>query len=385
MYRAYFDITTVILYVVWGILGCWCINGFMTPTLVSNRGNAQRNKCCYFLFFFLYVFLAVFRKVADGGIGGADAIDYVFNFNNVFNGGLDRTGTVEFERGFQYFTKAIRYVTDNYKVYFLICYLLIVYGYARFIKEKVPRGLSYIPFLLLMYPYIRSFNTMRTSMAIAIILIGMTYIDKSKTKSFIIIFSSLLFHRMSIVFALIWFFYIFLYKYLSKIGRKEFALIVIGGVVISYVVALSLQNYLFVLSILDGGEESYLMASQGQNIFSRYPMFLGYALLYIAIICLYKKIDWDKNSVFLRTIFIFDAWVVPACLVLGMWRFLEYFYVIRLGLWSIILFTLIRKRRLMPAIVYKLGFFFIFVAWLVFRVFKEWEPAGLSPYLFDIL
>ena len=50
--------------------------------------------------------------------------------------------------GFQTITKAIRSLSDNYHVYFMFMYGIIIYGYIKFIKRSCPKGLVYIPFII---------------------------------------------------------------------------------------------------------------------------------------------------------------------------------------------------------------------------------------------
>ena len=388
MYKAYFDIGTVVLYTLVGILGYLCIKHFMVPCLAVDNGRQalfrRRIRHWEFAFILLYTLFAVFRLVAPN-IGGADAIDYLENFNDIFRGGLDRQGNAEMESGFQMFTRIVKSITDSYKVYFLLIYGFIAWAYVYFIKRKCPKGLCYIPFILLMYPFLKSFTSIRSSIAIGFILIGLSQIDKRKWLSLILILSSLLFHRMSALFVLIWPFYFVMKRVLENESRLRFAVISLAGVVLTFVAATAIQEYVFVIGMFDDSTtQHYLTASMGKNIFSRFPMFMGQLMLWIVIILLYNKIRWDKQTTLLRTLFIYDIWMIPVGLVLGMWRSIEYFYVIRMSLWCVCLYTFTSRHSKEFTLFIKAGATLLFVAWLVFRVYKEWDDAKLSPYIFDI-
>ncbi|WP_431356548.1 EpsG family protein [Prevotella communis] len=388
MYKAYFDIGTVALYILVGILGYLCIRNFIVPWRTVDRGHSSlfTRKCRHweYAFVLLYTLLAAFRLVAPN-IGGADAIDYVENFNDIFIGGLDRQGNVDMEIGFQWFTRTVKNITDNYKIYFFLIYGFIAWSYVFFINRKCPRGVCYIPFILLMYPFLKSFTSIRSSMAIGFILIGLTLIDKRKLLSLLFILTSLLFHRMSILFIMIWPFYFVMKRYLENESRMRFIITSLLGVVVTFILATAIQNYVYVVGFFDNSTTMYyLTASMGNSIFSRFPMFIGQLTLWIVVTLLYNRIQWDNNTTFLRTLFIYDIWIIPVGLVLGMWRSIEYFYIIRLSLWCVCIYVLIRNHSKGYAFVVKAGTALLFIAWLVFRVYKEWDDAKLSPYIFDM-
>ena len=389
MYKAYFDIPTVLLYISVGVLGYLCIRQFMKPCFPNSRVQfamyKRRNRTFEMTFILLYTMLAVCRLVSID-IGGSDAIDYVENFKNIFTGGLDRKNNAELEIGFQYFTKIIRSITDSYKVYFFVIYGFISWGYVTFIKKNCSKGLCYIPFILLMYPFLKSFTSIRSSIAVGIILVGLTQIDKRKWLSLILILSSLLFHRMSVLFVLIWPFYFVMKGFLKINSRMRFILVTLAGVVVSFVAATMVQQYVFIMGLFDDSTTNhYLMASMGQNIFSRFPMFFGQLMLWAAVVVLFNKIKWDEKSVLLRTLFVYDIWMIPVGLVLGMWRSIEYFYAVRLSLWCLCIFSFTRKQSKGFAAIVKALAALLFVFWLFFRVYKEWDDAKLSPYFFDLL
>lgn len=388
MYRAYFDIPTVLLYVLVGILGYLCVREFMKPCYANSGFQhamyKRRNKTFEITFILLYTLLAVSRLVSID-IGGSDAIDYVENFKNILSGGLDRKNNAELEPGFLYFTRVIRIMTDSYKTYFFVVYGFISWGYVTFIKKNCPKGLCYIPFILLMYPFLKSFTSIRSSIAVGIILLGLTQIDNRKWLSLIILLSSLLFHRMSLLFVLIWPFYFVMKGFLEKNSRMRFVVITLAGVAVTFVAATMVQQYVLIIGLFDDSTTNYyLTASMGQNIFTRYPMFIGQLMLWGAVVVLFNIIKWDKKSVLLRTLFVYDIWMIPVGLVLGMWRSIEYFYTVRLSLWCLCIFSFTRKQSKEIVVIMKTVAALLFIFWLYFRVYKEWDDAKLSPYIFDL-
>ena len=151
MVRPYFDIATVVLYIIIGMVGVICINAVMQSNSMGKKYVDKRDytKFFYYSFIILYTFIAVFRKVSPG-IGGADAPGYIANFETILRGSiLEYTLNRKLETGFQLFTSAVRSVFSNYHIYFIIIYGFISFSYIKFIKEKCPRCQTYLPFVLL--------------------------------------------------------------------------------------------------------------------------------------------------------------------------------------------------------------------------------------------
>lgn len=386
MDKLYFDIWTCVLYLLVGVMCMFFIRGFMkAPSSINctSRVTVWHSRLYTILFFLMLLFLAVFRKVTYN-LGGSDTINYIDNFQTIFKGGIDRQNNSDLEWGFQTITKAIRSLSDNYHVYFMFMYGIIIYGYIKFIKRSCPKGLVYIPFILLMYPFLKSFNTMRTSVAIAFILIGISYMNKSKLLSFFLIAFSVLIHRISLLFVFVWPFYYVMNKRLIEMSRIKFVIVTLVGIVVVFLVSLQFQQYAILYQIADGTDAYYIQATLGQDYLMRYPMFLGQLLLFVFLFLNYNSISWDDKSKSLRTLFIYDLWMVPAGLVLGMWRSIEYLYLVRLSLWAILIYALTQKSSQVVATFIKISFFFVFAAWLIFRIYKEYEDTKISPYILDL-
>ena len=233
-----------------------------------------------------------------------------------------------------------------------------------------------------MYPYLKSFCTMRSSIAVGIFLIGLTMLRKHKWWSLFVIISTVFFHRMSIMFVPIWFFYMIMGKWFDDLSRFKFFIVSLGGVFLTFFVALQVQQYVLLLDVLSQTDSYYLKSNADQNLLMRFPMFFGQMLLFMAIVLLYKRVEWNETTKTLRTLFIYDIWMIPSALILGMWRNIEYLYLVRLSLWSVLLYTYTRKKK--SAQIIKMAALFAFVFWLFFRVYKEWDDAKLSPYIFDL-
>lgn len=386
--RAHFDLLTVFFYLVLGLVSYILVTRMMRPAnSVPYRGatgKSSQQHGAFLLFIFLFTFFATFRMVT-GEIGGADALNYVRNFNTILTGSaLEIDIGRDLEPGFQLFTKIIRHITSDYHIYFLIVYGFICYAYLRFIRANCPKGLIYTPFILIMYLYLRSFNTMRTSFAISFVLIGLTLMDKKKWLSLLFIVASVFIHRISIMFVPVWIYYYLFNNRLNNLSRVKFVLITGVGIVLLYLTALQIQSLIGITIDLEENDIYYATHNMGENHFERFPLVMGHLLLYGALVFFYDRIKWDGQSVFLRTLFIYDFFMVPIGVVFGVWRFVEYFYLVRLSLWSIIIYSIAcRKSKDNRKIIY-LASLVLFGAWLYYRIYKEWDQAYISPYILDM-
>ena len=166
MFQPYFDLDTLLLYIAIGL----CTVFFVRTNINSNKKGYS-----FFILFILLLVFSVSRKVGIN-LGGMDA----FSYENIFIN-LDFARLIENnEFLFVYFTDIIRSFTANPVIYRLFCYALIIFSYIYFIKEFCPKNASSIPYLLVMYPLLMSFNTMRNSMAMAMILIGLVLMNRKK-------------------------------------------------------------------------------------------------------------------------------------------------------------------------------------------------------------
>ena len=129
---------------------------------------------------------AVMREVSYG-VGGTDAITYVRDFMNMRK---SLANYIDFEKVlslqqreplYYLFGWSVRRVTDNYKVYFFLWHFFIVTGFVyaatkSYKKDSWGVG-SVLPLMLLFAGYIHSFNVMRNWLAIAIAMIGLSFLE----------------------------------------------------------------------------------------------------------------------------------------------------------------------------------------------------------------
>lgn len=123
----YFDLNSLLLYTVIGILGAYCIR-----LGINNRNDVSFPwQTGYVGFILTYVLLAGLRLVTPNGIGGKDTYGYEIEFLDSL---LSTSRFDEQDVLFGFYNKAIRSITDNVIIYRFICYFIITYAYIYFIN-----------------------------------------------------------------------------------------------------------------------------------------------------------------------------------------------------------------------------------------------------------
>lgn len=381
MQNTYFDIFSLLLYVSIGVLGA----------VLIKKANINRARFVPFIrsgeflfyvcFVCLFVGLAVCRQVGNN-IGGIDALSYI----NIFENSLKQDGRFETqEQLFLILNKAIRYVTDDYKFYFLICYSIIAFSYIFFIRNFIPEDISYSPFILLIFPFLKSFNTLRSSLAVALFLIALVFLKKKKTRfSFIIILATFFVHRMSALFILFIPFYLIYKKTFTQLSGSRLYLFFAINILAGYACAKLIQQYVLAIQLVSSTDSYYLSTSIGVNIFERWPMMFPYILLFIAYVFGYKKLDDNNTTNLLKLLCAFDIIIMPVSLVLGMWRANEYLYVARLTMWGLLLYQYAKIFAAPSRKIFEVVVLLAFISWLVFRLCSEGEEIGVMPYIINI-
>lgn len=382
MINPYFDIFSLLLYVFIGIIGALFIkySNLNKPLHVPFIRSGEL--LFYIYFIALFVGLAVSRKVGYN-IGGTDALNYIEIFENAFSGG-DRFE--EQEQLFMLFNKIIRSFTANYKIYFLICYFIIVFAYIYFIKNFVHEKISYIPFILLIFPFLKSFNTLRTSLAIALFLIALVLLKKRKYLiSYILVIATFFIHRMSILYILFIPFYLLFRRRFVKLQGFRLLIFFVFFIGIGYISARFIQQYVLAFQIVYSSTDLYYVStSMGNSILQNWPMMVPYVLLFIAYMFGYNKLDNDSATDLLKILCAYDIIIMPVSLVLGMWRANEYLYLARIIMWGFLIKQYSNKFESHSRQTFYIVVFVAFLSWLIFRICSEWNEIGIMPYLLNI-
>ena len=369
MFQPYFDTVTLILYIAIGI----CAMIFIR---LYNNSNKRKNSLT--ILFILLVVFSISRKVGIN-LGGMDAISYeTIFFSRDYSRILENN-----EFLFVYFTDAIRCFTDNAVIYRLFCYSLIIISYIFFIKEFCPSKSSAIPYVLIMYPLLMSFNTMRNSMAMAMILIGLSLMKrKNDVLGALFVISSIYFHRMSIIHVpLILFYYFFKSRTLFN-SKFLLAFLIITTTCVSMVLGTFFQGYVLSSDFIDGTDLYYLGMNTGSSFWHALASFIPLVLIFVFMLINTNKQMVDDNK-FLYIIVLYDIIIYPCTFIFGMWRANEYFYIPRLTLWAILLYAFFQKVPIEVRSIMRTAVLAMFIVWFIDRMKGVYEDSAIMPYVFN--
>lgn len=226
------------------------------------------------LFFFVIVGIQLFLISAlRGDTVGTDLENYLPAFETINSLIWSDILLIGWEPGYVLFNKLLGlFLADNYRIFFIATSLFVVIGYLSFIcKYSKKSWLSVFLFIALGY-YLNSFNIIRQSMAMVIVLHGFIYIKKRRFWKYLLcIMCAMLFHKTAIICLLPY----FLYNMRPSIGNFAIMLVVsyllsfsAGPMLLSYVIDTSFSTY-----SLDGE------ASSGYGMLT--------FLLFITLLCIW--------------------------------------------------------------------------------------------------
>lgn len=390
----YWSWPTMILYIMMGTIPVLCIRraSRIKPRIcrVLKLFNSVKltvysdRTLYYFAAWFIIVFFATVR-VADGIYGGADSIGYIKDFLEAekLEPSLIKGLTIQNYRepGYMILVKILHFlIPNNQYAYFVAVYGIIAFIFLWFIScfaDKID-NFSVLP--LFIYPFILSFNTLRETLAIIFVLIGIVCLDKNKNM-FHVIFWFLIagfIHFTALLFMAVPFMYWiannnFFQKKLALTSKNRF----IGWILIFFAASNILVKFIVAI----------IMQTHFHHYIGR-AMHLSALVRYIAIalmlIFFYKRLNQKYPShKILYWVSAFDLVLWPLSSALNFWRADEYFSIIRAIVWCDIgeIFTekfMNRKRKLSHIIEYTIS-----MVWFSYRIYKTYYSSSLMPYVFE--
>lgn len=392
MLASHWDIETLIIYILMGIIAQACV---FSVHKKRNRGTLRKKRLQkeYIIWFIIWEIFACCRFVSPG-IGGADAYGYVLYFQECLNPNTTSGYATHAEILYRLFNKAIRLFTSDYHVFFFIAYGIIIISYIVFIEEFLPVKASTVPFILIVYVYIRSFVTLRSLLAAAIVLFAIVALKRERyVWSMVFGISSIFIHKIAIFYVLFIPFYFF-----YKNNRMPLRRVVMWSV-LSTIAARYVQKIILIsdLTFLSAGSYAYFARqSIGESFFKDgWKIAFSQLLLAGGMILLNKRIlkfganhtnmQNNESVKFLRILCFYDFMMIPVNYILGIWRGYEFFYLPRLIMWGIIIELIRRIIRGSYKKIITYSFWIIFIAWIIFRLYNTWEDSRFMPYIFEPL
>lgn len=386
----YFDITSMVLYSLLGLLSMWAMQKVKIQEFKTNTIQPLYNKY-YITWSVFWIIIAVFRKVAFR-IGGTDAENYIGFFEKCTHPNVESFYSHFYDDICYRWVNQLAYaIYPDYHIFFFITYGFFVFSIIYFCNYFVTKKCSFVPFVLLFYLFLRGFNTIRSNFAISVLMVACVFLLKKKYYLAVFIaIISVLFHKSSALFALVipfcWYF------------RKNIITLKLLFILLAVSICIVSTLQLFAINFItsqevDGAYQSYISMNMGSSFWEGFWKIAFEQMLLGAFMALYyKKIkDVTENNdnldaIRIKTLWnicIFDMLLIPICFGLHIWRGYEYFYVARLAMWGCLIYIWLLKfkQTLRPAL--KLFLLLCFISWMIFRVYNTWEDSGLMPYIFE--
>ena len=384
---------TTLLYTFMGIIGVWAI-------YKSSLNNSQRpllkNKY-YLIWFFIWTLIAAFRMI-DGNAGGTDAIAYYSYFKMCFDirgWELSPLGLYDSNLGFRWYNRILRLFSDNQFYYLFLTHGIMLACVIKFVDCFKFKKMTYVPFFLIVFWYVRGFCTIRSNLASAILLISLVYLVQNKYKqSIIVAILAVLFHKMMVLYALFIPFYWYAQK---KTIKLKYIIVIIIGI---SMLTTAMLTFVFSGNLL-GDEFTDHYSEYSENAMETgflgnfwkiafEQIVLGVLMLLLNKQALRYKEDL-KNSISKNKFDViwyaclFDLILIPICSTFGVWRGYEVFYVPRLVMWSLLL-GIVSPKDKKWYIIYLIVTCFIFYGWFWQRLSAKsfWYETNLMPYLLNI-
>lgn len=234
--------------------------------------TARRKILCVIVGFELF-FIAAFRSVTVG----IDLENYLPMFFTIAELPFRDIFSITWEPGYVIFNKLLSYISSDGRCFLIGTSLFIIIGYVTFIYKNLTSPCIGLFLFVALGLYTNSFNIIRQSMALVIVLHSLKYIHtKEYFKYFLLILLAALFHMTAVVCLVIP-----VVNHL-KVNITNFAMLLLFSIIVIPVIA----NYIL----------SFVM----QIIFSEYSLGNkvsgGFNMLLILIVLTFMCILLSKNN-----------------------------------------------------------------------------------------
>ena len=239
----------------------------------------KRGHLCFLIIVGIQLFLI---SALRGDTVGADLASYLPAFDTISNLIWDDVFLIGWEPGYIFFNKLLSlFPTENNLIFFIATSLFAVIGYLSFISKYSKKPwLSVFLFIALGY-YLNSFNIIRQSMAMVIVLHSLIYIKKRCFWKYLLcIVCAMLFHKTAIICLLPYFFY----NVRPSIGN--FAIMLVGSYLLSFFAGPMLLSYVI--------DSSFSMYSLDGEASSGYGMLIF--LLFTTLLCIQYSSKKEEYS-----------------------------------------------------------------------------------------
>lgn len=382
------------------IMFTWFIYGIMTVFLCSIckfalSGIRFNNKYSLvvnfkdrgYIFSFLVLvlsFFSAFRKVTPYQ-GGTDAYSYVYDFLNssyndiLYRGFFDNLIELRItEPLFMLLTIFVRSLTDNYHLYFLVCYTIIAYSICKYIFHYYNSQSCFVSLVLAFSFILYSFNILRGSLAVSLCLLGFVFFDKKKwLKGLLLIISASLIHYTALCCLLIFILWYSFEKDIIKFERKDLIFIIVSINLFFIIMSDSISNYM-----LSTKYALYFSSEYDMSILGRiHDWFFGLFLIYIY--------PYVKNRNLARSIILLSLYYGLTYFIVYLmgWRISDYFLFIKIYVFSLLpseVYRLFNSKDLRIYYIFTLLLYSYILMCYFQYMYQMYRTSGIFPYSFTL-
>lgn len=339
-------------------LGMLCIAFAETVLLkcaIRHRclGRVRSFRFYIVLAFILVVFFETFRSSTTG----VDTIKYVNFFRYVNMSELKAAMVYGFEPLFTLYVFLISRISNVYNVLFAVNAIIGSYAFIKFVLSRFTNDDTFIflPLFILNYSY--NLSSMRSSLAVAFLLLSIIELDKgNKIKPIIYSIISVLFHYSMIFNGIFVLYQIYLRSQIKKVRRTTMVLFTLLMLVASYIGTFFLQNFFI------GTKYEQYVGSFGSGWLGQWNVVLAGALSLYVIRLRYIKKEWPTDQVINLLVLAF----LPLYVRLNIYRVPSYYILCRISTYTIIGNTFEKSQDSYGRVIAKFLEFFIVMFGLLF-------------------
>ncbi len=362
----YWNSASFLFYIFIGVCVCVCCQKGARLNSRCGRENAL-NK------FYFLAFLSMFLPFAfrDKTVG-TDTVEYIKMFDNMTHLSIDWKEIMiphQEEPLFQLLLYLLRIITNDYRILFFVSGIIICSAYIVFIIHFWSEEDIFIPLIAICVPYTYSMSAMRSSIAVAFVLLSLCCLKTGKRKwALLLCLAAYWFHYTTIVNIAL----VILYR-----------LIVVRGVVskrklyfhvILLAVAFFASIRVLVIYLASSRYRYYLGA--GGSLIGNWAIIFE---LFLAIVLLKKRSVTDsKGGICIVCAFYTSLLLIPS-LLMGAYRLTSYYEMPMLYVWSMYAKLFYRKSSVENRFL-KSGIILLFVLFYCLFVMSRRSASIGFPY-----
>ena len=240
--------------------------------------SLKRSRLLFFTIAGIQLFLIAALR---GETVGTDLENYLPAFKTIVNTSWDAIFEIDWEPGYIVFNKLLSLFSDDNRFFLIVTSLFTTVGYLLFIWKNSKKPWLSVFLLVALGYYLESFNIIRQSMAMVIVLHGLIYAQKRCfIKYLLCILCAMLFHKTAIICLLPYFFF----NIRPSIGN--FGIMLVCGSVIS-----SLSGTMLLSYVIQSSFSTYSLDNEASSGYSML-LFLSF-LTVVSLLFSSKKKEYN--------------------------------------------------------------------------------------------